>query len=277
MKRVTLIALQLSVMVFMLLAGHQALLAGDDKREDVMDHKDHKKHKTIKYSKVLSLSHTITPTIPLWPGDPPVEFETVATIEQNGYFLRRFSMGEHSATHMNAPNTFFLQGRSIDEYSPESLIAPAVVIDVTAQVARNNDYVISVADVMAWERQHGAIRAGSLVLFYTGFQNYWNDPARFFNMDANGGLHFPGVGGDTTAYLLRERRIAGVGIDTHGVDPGQDQLFGTNTQVLANNGIILECLNNLDRLPPEGTTVIIGALALKGGSGSPVAVFALAP
>lgn len=274
MKRVTLIALQLSVMVFMLLAGHQALWAGDDDHEDVMDHK---KHKTIKYSKVLSLSHTITLAIPLWPGDPPVEFATVATVEQNGYFLRRFSMGEHSATHMNAPNTFYPQGRSIDAYSPESLIVPAVVIDVAAQVARNNDYVISIDDVMTWERQHGAIRAGSLVLFYTGFQNYWNDPARFFNIDANGGLHFPGIGGDTTAYLLRERRIAGVGIDTHGVDPGQDQAFATNKQVLANNGIILENLNNLDRLPSQGTTVIIGALALQGGSGSPVAVFALTP
>lgn len=277
MKRTARIALQLSLMVFMLLPGHQALWAGDDNHEDVMNHKDHKKHKTIKYSKVLSLSHTITPAIPLWPGDPPVVFETVATIEQNGYFLRRFSIGEHSATHINAPNTFFPHGKSIDAYSPESLIAPAVVIDVAAQVAHNNDYVISIDDVLAWERQHGTIRAGSLVLFYTGFQKYWTDPARFFNQDASGGLHFPGVGSETTAYLLRERHIAGVGIDTHGVDPGQDQLFGTNTQVLANNGIILECLNNLDRLPPKGTTVIIGALALQGGSGSPVAVFATVP
>ncbi len=262
-------------MVLISLAGGNDALASSANDEDVM-HAAHRE-KQIQYSSVISLSHTINTTIPLWPGDPAVEFKTVADLETDGYFLRSFTIGEHSATHMNAPNSFFKNGQSIDAYRPESLVVPAVVIDVRNKVANNNDYVISFDDIRAWESENGVIPAGSLVLFYTGFQAYWRNPERFFNADANGGLHFPGVDGDTTAFLLRERRIVGIGIDTHGADPGQDQEFRTNKQVLENNGIVLECLNNLDQLPPRGTTVVIGALALEGGSGSPVSVMAFTP
>jgi kynurenine formamidase len=268
MKRVILLSLLLFLTPFI-------ALAGSNNDEDVMHAAHHKKK--FRYSKVVSLSHTITTTIPLWPGDPHVEFKTIASLETDGYFLRSFTIGEHSATHMNAPNSFFKNGRSINDYPPESLVVPAVVINVRHKVAHNNDYVISFHDITAWERKNGDVPAGSLVLFYTGFQAHWQNPQRFFNADANGGLHFPGVDGDTTAFLLRERRIAGIGIDTHGTDPGLDQEFRTNKQVLEKNGIILECLNNLNRLPPRGATVVIGALALKGGSGTPVSVLAFVP
>ena len=87
--------------------------------------------KTIKFSNIVDLSHLITPEIPLWPGDPRVEFKTVARLEKDGYYLRRFSIGEHSATHMNAPNSFHHQGAGIDAYAPQSLVQPAVVIDVS--------------------------------------------------------------------------------------------------------------------------------------------------
>lgn len=233
--------------------------------------------KSIRFRQVIDLSHDITTSIPLWPGDPPVEFETVATVETNGYFLRRFSIGEHSATHMNAPNTFYGDGKGIDGYEPGQLVRPAVVIDVRQQTAQNPDYVITVQDVKRWEQQHGRIRRGSLVLFYTGWQERWHSPRQFFNADANGGLHFPGIGGDTSKFLLEKRHIAGVGIDTHGVDAGQDTAYATNLQVLAANGIVLECLTRLDQLPPKGATLVIGVLRLEGGSGSPVSVMAFLP
>lgn len=232
---------------------------------------------SIQFRKVIDLSQGINPSIPLWPGDPPVEFEDVANLENDGYFLRRFSMGEHSGTHMNAPNSFHAGGIGIDEYPAESLVRPAAVIDVRGKTLQDPDYVIGIADVKAWEKRHGRLQRGSVVLFYTGWQAYWNDPERFFNADAQGNLHFPGVGAETTAFLLEKRQIAGVGIDTHGADPGLDENYATNTQVLAKNGIILENLTNLDRLPPRGTTLVIGVLRLQGGSGSPVSVMAFAP
>ena len=101
--------------------------------------------------------------------------------------------------------------------------------------------------------------------------------AAFVGQDAAGGLHFPGFDGDTTRWLLAERHIAGVGIDTHGVDPGQDEEFSTNTAVLAGDGIVLENLTNLDQLPPTGATIAIGVLRLAGGFGSPVGVLAFVP
>lgn len=222
--------------------------------------------------KVVSLSHPISPRIPLWPGDPPVAFEDIASLEQDGYFLRRFSMGEHSATHMNAPNSFFANGMGIEGYQPQDLVRPAVVIDVRAR--STPDYEISVQDIEDWERQHGLIEAGSVVLMYTGWQHLWNDPTAFFGQDAQGS-HFPGFGEAAIGFLLAQRQIAGVGIDTHGVDPGQSSTFATNRAVLAGNGIVLECLTNLDQLPAKGATLVIGVLALEGGSGSPASVMAL--
>lgn len=232
---------------------------------------------SIQFSKVIDLSHTITTEIPLWPGDPAVEFETVATLENDGYYLRRFSMGEHSATHMNAPNSFFPDGAGIHSYRPETLVHPVALIDIRSKTLHNADYVITTKDVLEWEQKYGHIPKGTLVFFYTGWQERWHSPVDFLNIDAMGGLHFPGIGGSTTKYLLETRQIAGVGIDTHGVDPGQDDTYATNKQVLEGNGIVLECLDNLEQLPPTGATAVIGILRLQQGSGSPVSVMAFIP
>ena len=232
---------------------------------------------SLKTKQVINLSHVIEPNIPQWPGDPPVEFETVASLEKDGYHLRRFSLGEHSATHINAPNSFYPDGMGIDQYPAESLIVPAVVIDVCEQAAANPDYALTIADVLMWEQQYGLVPSGSTVLLYTGWQSKWLDRNAFLNPDASGGFHFPGFGIEATQFILNERQIAGVGVDTHGVDSGQDGTFAINRLVLSQPRIVLENLTNLDKLPPLGTTLAIGVLRLQGGSGSPVAVLALVP
>ncbi|MEC4814945.1 MAG: cyclase family protein, partial [Scytonema sp. PMC 1069.18] len=227
----------------------------------------------IIYSRVLYLSHVIESDIPQWEGDPPVEFETVAELDKDGYFLRRFAMGEHSATHINAPNSFHQNGVGIDQYTAESLVVPAVVIDICERATVNPDYTLSVDDILVWEEKHGRIPSNSVVLLYTGWQEKWLDNNAFFNQDEKG-MHFPGFGGEATQFLLEKRQIAGVGIDTHGVDSGQDQTFATNSLVLEKPRIVLENLTNLEQLPPTGATLVIGILRLQGGSGSPTAVMA---
>ncbi len=206
-----------------------------------------------------------------------MEFETVASPEKEGYYLRRFSLGEHSATHMNAPNSFHVSGVGIDSYPAESLVVSAALIDVSNLAAVNPDYILTINDVLQWERQHGQVASESVVLLYTRWQEKWSDSNAFFNKDACGELHFPGFGYDATQFLLNERQIAGIGIDTHGVDGGQDNTFSVNRLVLDQPRIVLENLANLDQLPPTGTTLVIGVLRLQGGSGSPVAVLALVP
>ena len=228
--------------------------------------------KTIHYSQVIHLSHPIAPNIPQWPGDPPVEFQAIANLTTDGYYLRRFAMGEHSATHLNAPNSFYPEGIGIEAYAAESLILKAVAIDISALAAQNPDYTLSCADVLAWEAEQGEIPAGTVVLLYTGWQHKWSDPDAFMNEQ-----HFPGFAPETTGFLLDRRQIGGVGIDTHGVDGGQDFTFATNRQVLAQPRIVLENLTNLDQLPPTGTTLAIAPLQLVQGSGSPATVLAFLP
>lgn len=129
--------------------------------------------RTIAFRRIIHLSHTIHPQMPLWAGDPSVEFEPVADIEHDGYYLRRFSMGEHSGTHMNAPSSFFVNAVGIDAYGAESLVVPAVVMDVQDQATQDPDYSVSDRDILTWEQQHGVIPSGSVVLLYTGWQAKW--------------------------------------------------------------------------------------------------------
>lgn len=231
--------------------------------------------KTINYRRIIDLTHKIHPDIPLWPGDPDVELETVADFATSGYYLRRFSMGEHSGTHLNSPKSFDQDGIGIDDYSPESCILPAVVINIREKSGQNPDAILTVNDIESWEKQYNIIPENSMVLLYTGWQEKWHDPVAFLNVDIQGKLHFPGFGNEAIQFLIKQRNIGGVGIDTHGVDPGFDDSFNTNKMVLKNNGFVLENLTNLDQLPAIGITLIIGILKLTGGSGAPVSVLAL--
>ena len=234
--------------------------------------------KTITYSRVIDLQHVVSPDIPLWPGDPKVVFKTVATMSKDGYYLRSFTIGEHSATHMNAPNSFIAgDKRAITSYSPEQLVVPAAVIDMRAECAADRDYQLCAEDVVVWEAKNGRLAPGTFVIMYTGWQERWSDPEAFFNIDAEGNLHFPGFAGATTKWLLSDRQIAGVGIDTHGVDPGLDTSYATNTQTTAAHKIVIECLGNLDQLPTTGATLVLGILRLKDGSGTPLSVMAFVP
>ena len=231
--------------------------------------------KTINYRRIIDLTHKIDPDIPLWPGDPAVELETIADFSTSGYYLRRFSMGEHSGTHLNSPKSFYQDGIGIDDYSPESCILPAVVINIREKASQNPDSILTVSDIELWEKQYNIIPENSMILLYTGWQKKWHNPIDFLNIDTEGKLHFPGFGSEATQFLIEQRNIKGVGIDTHGVDPGFDHSFNTNKMILKNNGFVLENLTNLDQLPATGITLIIGILKLTGGSGSPVSVLAL--
>jgi len=234
--------------------------------------------RTISYSRVVDLTHVIDPSIPLWPGDPHVVFKTVATMSKEGYYLRSFTIGEHSATHMNAPNSFTADDTNpITSYPAQQRVMPAVVIDVREQAAADPDYQLTKQDVTAWEKEHGMIAAGSFVILFTGWQDRWSDPKAFINQDEKGSLHFPGFAGATTKWLLSDRQISGVGIDTHGVDPGLDTSHETNTQIAKAHKLAVECMANLDQLPPTGATLVLGPLQLRNGSGSPMSLIAFVP
>lgn len=226
---------------------------------------------------VIDLTQPLTPNIPIWPGDPAFEIEPWATYEEDFYYINRISIGEHSGTHWGTPNTFIEGGRSAEMIPAEELVVPAVVIDIQQQAADDADYRLSVDDIAAWESANDEIPAGSVVILLTGWQTKWDDPAAFINEDEQGVLHWPGFSAEAAEFLIAERGIVGLGTDTHGVDPGNDEEFGASFAMYDADGMILEGLANLDDLPPVGATLVVGGWPIEGGSGSPARVLAFLP
>jgi kynurenine formamidase len=231
---------------------------------------------SISYSKVVDLSWPVHPGIPQWPGDPSVEFETVADIDKDGYFLRRLAMGEHSGTHLSAPAGFNSGAPGHQAYSPQELVRPAIVIDITPQADGNQDYALSMNDVLDWESDHGPIPNACMVLLRTGWQAKWNDPPAYLGGTSADQLHFPGFNLDAARLLIEGRNVAGFGTDTAGLEPGVDAGIPVSRFVLEKRRIVVENLTNLDLLPPTGTLLVI-VLRLDGGSGGPAAITALIP
>jgi kynurenine formamidase len=226
---------------------------------------------------VVDLTQPLRSTIPIWPGDPSFSIQPWASYTKDGYFINQISIGEHSGTHWATPNTFIKGATSADAVPVEKMIAPAVVIDIRDQAVQNPDYQLSVADVEAWEQVNGRVPSGSIVILFTGWQDKWNHPTAFFNQDTQGVMHFPGFGVEAVGFLISQRQIIGLGIDTHGADPGNDGECAASRVMYAANGTILECLGSLDQLPAVGATLVIGGLPIEGGSGSPARIFAFMP
>ncbi len=232
---------------------------------------------SISFSKVVDLSWPVHPGIPQWPGDPDVEFETVANLEKDGYFLRRFSMGEHSGTHLSAPSGFELDAHGHEGFSPQDLVRPAVVIDIANQAETDPDYALTMNDILDWESDHGPVPQGCLALLRTGWQTRWGRALDYLGGSTADQLHFPGFGLDAAQMLLEGRNVAGLGTDTAGAEPGVDTGFSVSRLALENRLIVLENLTNLDLLPPTGALLVVGLLRLEGGSGGPASVTALVP
>ncbi len=231
----------------------------------------------IKYNTVIDLSHSLGPGIPCWPGDPRVELDTVATVAVDGFYLQRLSLSEHGGTHIGVAAHFHRGGTTVGELPPGNLIRSAVTIDVSAAVESSSDYRLHVADVVAWEREHGVVPEGAVVLLYTGWDRHWRDAAAYLGacLTTPGAALTPGFSLDAARFLANERGVAGLGIDTHGIDAGSDALFSVNEFWLRGERFHLENLTNLGLLPPSGITLFIGALGIAGGSGAPARVLAL--
>jgi kynurenine formamidase len=226
---------------------------------------------------VVDLTQPLSSTIPIWPGDPNVEIQPWATIADDGYFINRIAMGEHSGTHWATPNSFIIGATSAAKVPVEKLVAPAVVIDIRAEALHNPDYRLWVEDVQAWEVTNGKVPSGSIVILFTGWQDKWLEPKAFINQDELGVSHWPGFSAGSVEFLLSQRQIVGLGTDTHGVDPGCDSSYGASSAIYAGDGIVLECLTSLEKLPTVGAMIVVGGLPISGGSGSPARILAFKP
>ena len=221
---------------------------------------------------VVDLTHTMHEDMPFWPGTGPFEIERLADYDE-GYRMHRFSLWENNGTHIDAPAHFIEGGRSVNELGLNDLVVPVAVINVQDRVALDPDYQLSVQDVLTWEERNGRVRSGSLVVMNTGWYKKFSDPKVYINQDETGVLHFPGFS-VAAAQLLVERDIAGIGIDTLSLDPGNDLSFPVHKIILGAGKFQVENMNNLDALPARGAVAVIGVLPVKDASQAQARIFA---
>jgi kynurenine formamidase len=228
-------------------------------------------------TRVVDLSYAINDKLVSWPGDVRTfEAKINASVEKNGYFTRSFWMLEHYGTHMDAPIHFPPGKTPVDQIPPQHLFGPAVVIDVRAEAQKDSDYRLTPERVAEWEKTHGRIPQGAVVLLRTGWPSRWPDAARYRNQDAAGAMHFPGFSVESILLLL-ERKISGLGIDTLSVDYGPSKDFAVH-RVSHGAGLYhMENLADLSALPEAGAFLVVAPIKLDGGSGGPCRVFAILP
>jgi kynurenine formamidase len=222
------------------------------------------------------LTHVLTTSIPPFaPGEQP-ERETVATIEDDGYYMQKWHIIEHIGTHVDAPGHFIEGGRLGPELKPSELIVPAVVVNIADRAARDPDTVVTVDDLRAFERRHGRIPRDSAVLMDSGWAAKIGDVTAYRGapIEVEAPLHFPGFGAEATEWLLRHRRIRALGVDTLSIDPGISETFDTHLILLGADRYGIENLNNLDRIPRRGATIMVGLIPYEDGSGGQARVLA---
>jgi kynurenine formamidase len=228
-------------------------------------------------TRVIDLSYAINEKLVPWPGDEKwFEAKVNASIERNGYFTRSFWMLEHYGTHLDAPAHFPPGKATVDQIPTKQLFGPAVVLDVRAEGEKDADYRLLAARVEEWEKRHGRIPAGAIVLLRTGWASRWPDVQTYRNQDARGKMHFPGFSVES-AKLLIERRVSGLGCDTMSIDYGASADFAVHHLTLGSGLYHLENLADLSALPETGAFLVVAPIKLEGGSGGPVRVFALLP
>jgi kynurenine formamidase len=235
--------------------------------------------------RVVDLSHPFDAQTVYWPTEEGFALERgFAGETEAGYYYEahRFRAAEHGGTHLDAPAHFARGGAPVDEIPLERLVGEAVVVDVEAACARDRDHRVGVEDLAAFEREHGAIPRGAIVLLRTGFGRFWPDRERYLGTAARGplalaDLHFPGLHPDAARWLVAERDVAAVGLDTASIDHGPSRRFEAH-QVLAAAGVpALENLARLDALPARGFRVVALPMKIRGGSGAPLRALALLP
>jgi len=231
-------------------------------------------------SRVLDLTYPYDANTIYWPTAPSgFQRETLSYGRTpSGYFYAagKFDAPEHGGTHLDAPFHFAEHGATADVVPLARLSGPAVVIDISKKASKNPDALLEPGDITAFEKAHGKIDPGTIVLVRTGWGNRWPDKRRYLGDDTPGdasNLHFPGVSGAAAGELVA-RGVGAVGIDTASIDNGPSRDFAAH-QAFAGAGVpILENVASLDKLPPRGALLVALPMKIAGGSGAPVRIAA---
>ena len=238
---------------------------------------------SIDEKKLVDMTYPFAEETLHWPTAQPFKLEKVNEgVTPQGYWYAsyNYSGSEHVGTHIDAP-FHFAQGKwTTDQIPLGQTIGPGAIIDVRRKAEANRDYQLQVVDIRTWERRHGKLPDGAIVLMYSGWGKFWGNRKRYFGSDQEGdvtNLRFPGFSKDAAAFLLKERKVKAVGTDTPSIDYGPSRDFIAHQIFGRGNIPIFENVASLDRLPPKGTTIFAVPMKIKGGSGAPLRIFAVLP
>ena len=231
----------------------------------------------------VDLTYSFSSETIYWPTGTGFKLDEVQAGQTSAgyyYVTNNYSAAEHGGTHLDAPLHFARGMDAADEVPLSRLIGPAVVVDVSDHVTP--DYLITVDDLEAWERAHGRMPDGSIVLLRTGWGSRWPDRARYLGTAEMGAgavtdLHFPGLSPAAARWLIDQRKLDAIGIDTPSIDYGQSTEFESHVIVYGANVPGFENVANLDRLPEVGSYVVALPMKIAGGSGGPLRIVAWVP
>ncbi len=233
--------------------------------------------------RVVDMTHAFGQDTVYWPGNQRFTWERTAWgLSEGGYWYTSadFAAAEHGGTHIDAPIHFAEGRRTLDQIPVDQLMGPAIVIDLRAQCRVDADYTMSVKDILAWETRFGRIPDHAIVFMYSGWASRWPDATRYLgtaDLDDPRSLHFPGFSREVASFLVTQRKVRGVGIDTASIDPGPSRDFPAHQVFNEADVYALENVAALDRLPARGATVMALPMKIAGGTGGPVRIIAFLP
>ncbi len=219
--------------------------------------------------KIIDLTHPLSPTIPTWDGSCGFEHHLQHDYQPSSttsFRTHRVHMNEGIGTHIDAPAHCIPGGKTIDELNLNDLLAPCLVIDVSAKA--HERYSVTVADIEVFEEKYGLIKPGSFIIVRTGWEKFWSEPEKY-----RGNLVYPCVSVDAAQFLLK-RDIAGLGIDTLSPDR-PDEGFPVHTTLLSAGKYIVENIANSANLPPVGFYSLALPIKIQGGTEAPVRLIAI--
>lgn len=236
--------------------------------------------------KILDMTYPFGSASIYWPTGKPFTSRLVfrgMTDQGRWYASNDYSANEHGGTHVDAPIHFARDGRTIDRIPLHEWIGPAVKIDVTKQCAENRDYRLSVADIQDFEKKYQPIPAKAWIIMYTGVgTRFYPDKKKVLGTDKSGEkalpyLSFPGFSEEAVRFLVKERNITGIAVDTPSIDYGKSADFPAHRVLCGAGKLAIENIANLDKLPCTGAMLYAVPMNIGNGTGAPARVFAILP
>lgn len=226
-----------------------------------------------RFKRMQDLTHLFRAGFPVFGGPEPSR-ETFFSFAVDGFYSQRWSFTEHSGTHMDAPGHFVPGGRLTPAITPGELMRPLAVVDIRKRAAKDPNAMVTVDDLRKYERGNGRIPRGAIVAMNSGWDAKVNDTLAFKGAPSFP-YNFPGFSGEATEWLLANRQVGGIAVDTLSLDPGNSTTFDAHFAILGANRYGLENVANLGKVPARRATIVVGVIPWEAGSGGPLRAFAL--